>query len=516
MPLNLLRELDEPFQLPWKVLIVDDEPDVHQVSVMVLKRFKLDDRPLEFIHAYSGAEAKEKMSTTPDVALVFLDVVMETDDAGLEVARWIREDLSNHFTRIVLRTGQPGQAPEQEVITNYDINDYKEKTELSSQKLFTTVYAAIRSYRDIVKVEQSRELEENYRQGLERVIQSTAVIFQQHTLKAFSDGILQQVLSLLRMNNQSMLVSVRGLATLHENPSSDYQILAHIGEQAEQVSDEVKKYLDKAIAAKKSIIDGDVFIGYFATSSGAVSLLYLKGARKITDLESQLLTIFSYSVSLAFENLFLGQEIINTQGELIYRLGDVVESRSQEAANHVRRLSELAYQLCKLLGYSEDKANLLRQAAPMHDVGKIAIPDAVLLKPGKLTPAEWEVMKTHAEIGYNILAGSKRSILQTAATIAHQHHEKIDGTGYPLGLKGNEISIEARIIAVADVFDALTHERVYKPAWPMEDVIEQMKESRGTHLDAHIVDTLLENLDVAISINKEFSPKPMTQSNVHH
>ncbi|MCL9781254.1 DUF3369 domain-containing protein [Vibrio sp. S4M6] len=508
MPLKLLRELDEPSQLPWKVLIVDDEPDVHQVSVMVLKRFKLDDRPLEFIHAYSGAEAKEKMSTTTDIALVFLDVVMETDNAGLEVARWIREDLGNHFTRIVLRTGQPGQAPEQEVITSYDINDYKEKTELSSQKLFTTVYAAIRSYRDIVKVEQARELEENYRQGLERVIQSTAVIFQQHTLKAFSNGILQQVLSLLRMNDQSMLVSVRGLTTLAE-PHSDYQVLARIGELHDQsIDDDVKQYLEKAIAAKQSIIEDDVFVGYFSTSSGATSLLYLKGARKITELESQLLTIFSYSVSLAFENLFLGQEIIDTQGELIYRLGDVVESRSEETANHVRRLSELSYQLCKLLGYPEEKATLLRQAAPMHDVGKIAIPDSVLLKPGKLNEEEWEVMKTHAEIGYKILAGSKRSILQTAATIAHQHHEKVDGSGYPQGLKGDEISIEARIIAVADVFDALTHERVYKPAWPIEDVIKQLKESSGSHLDAHIVDTLLDNIDVALDINKKFSPRP--------
>lgn len=508
MPLKLLRELEEPSALPWKVLIVDDEPDVHQVSVMVLKRFRLDDRPLEFVHAYSGAEAKEKMSTTPDIALVFLDVVMETDNAGLEVARWIREDLGNHLTRIVLRTGQPGQAPEQEVITNYDINDYKEKTELSSQKLFTTVYAAIRSYRDIVKVEQARELEESYRQGLERVIQSTAVIFQQHTLKAFSDGILQQVLSLLRMNDQSMLVSVRGLTTLRE-PHSDYQILARIGENHDDqnIDGDVQSYLEKAIEAKNSIIENDVFVGYFSTSSGAISLLYLKGARKITELESQLLTIFSYSVSLAFENLFLGQEIIDTQGELIYRLGDVVESRSEETANHVRRLSELSYQLCKLLGYPEEKANLLRQAAPMHDVGKIAIPDSVLLKPGKLDSEEWEVMKTHAEIGYKILAGSKRSILQTAATIAHQHHEKVDGTGYPQGLKGDEISIEARIIAVADVFDALTHERVYKPAWPIEDVIEQMKESRGSHLDANIVDTLLDNIDVALDINDKFSPR---------
>ncbi|MGY3569562.1 HD domain-containing phosphohydrolase [Vibrio paucivorans] len=505
MPLKLLRELDEPSQPPWKVLIVDDDADIHQVTVLVLKRFKLDDRPLEFLHAYSGIEAKEKLSTHDDIALIFLDVVMETDDAGLEVARWTRQDLGNHKTRIVLRTGQPGQAPEQSVVTDYDINDYKEKTELTSQKLFTTVLTAIRSYRDIMQIEHARDLETNYRLGLERVIQSTSVIFQQHTLNTFSNGILQQVLSLLRMNDQSMLVSVKGLTTIQQ-PHEGYRVLAHIGQDQEGTVDPaVRDYLDQAIAKKQSIIDGDIFVGYFATSSGAVSLLYLKGARKITELESQLLTIFSYSVSLAFENISLSQEIIDTQGELIYRLGDVVESRSEEAGNHVRRMSELSYELCLLLGYSEERANLLRQAAPMHDIGKIAIPDSVLLKPGKLDAEEWEVMKTHSEIGHNILAGSKRKILQTAATIAHQHHEKVDGSGYPLGLKGDEISIEARIIAVADVFDALTHERCYKPAWPIEDVIKVLKESRGNHLDAHIVDTLLDNLDVALGINEKYA-----------
>lgn len=281
--------------------------------------------------------------------------------------------------------------------------------------------------------------------------------------------------------------------------------MAQIGDKKEELDPTTRRYLNSAIEKQASIIDGDVFVGYFSTSSGAVSLLYLKGARKITKLESQLLTLFSYSVSLAFENLSLSQEIIDTQGELIYRLGDVVESRSQEAGNHVRRMSELSYELCLLLGYSEEKANVLRQAAPMHDIGKIAIPDSVLLKPGKLNSEEWQVMKTHSAIGHNILAGSKRKILQTAATIAHQHHEKVDGSGYPQGLKGDEISIEARIIAVADVFDALTHERCYKPAWPIEDVITELKRCRGSHLDAHVVDTLLDNIDVALNINNTYT-----------
>ncbi|MCG7496215.1 DUF3369 domain-containing protein [Vibrio sp. Of7-15] len=506
MSLSLLRDLEEESLPPWKILIVDDEPDIHQVTKMVLKRFKFDNRPLEFHDAFSGEEAKEQLSNTSDFALVFLDVVMETDDAGLEVARWMRQELDNHRTRIVLRTGQPGQAPEHKVITEYDINDYREKTELDSKKLFSTVYTSLRSYRDIINVEEARQQEESYRHGLERVIQSTSEIFKQSTLTSFSSGVLQQVLSLLRMNDQSMLVRVKGIATLQDE-KNDYQILAQIGadDTEEAIDEEIQRFLERALKEKKSIIEDDIFVGYFSTKSGAISLLYLKGARKITDLECQLLNIFSSSVSMSFENLLLNKEIIDTQGELIYRLGDVVESRSQEAGNHVRRIANLGYHLCKLLGCSEERAQLIKQSSPMHDIGKIATPDAILLKPGKLDPEEWEIMKEHSEIGYNILSGSKRPILQTAAIIAHQHHEKYDGTGYPQGLKGEEISLEARIIAVVDVFDALTHARCYKPAWPIEDVITLLRDSRGTHLDPLIVDTLLNNIDLALAINEQYS-----------
>ena len=142
---------------PWKVLLVDDEPDIHDITKLTLSRFRLEGRALSFVHAYSGAEAKQVLAREEGIALVFLDVVMEREDSGLEVARWMREDLGNQFTRIVLRTGQPGQAPEERVIVNYDINDYKEKTELDRTKLFTTTFAALRAYRDIMKVEEARQ-----------------------------------------------------------------------------------------------------------------------------------------------------------------------------------------------------------------------------------------------------------------------------------------------------------------------------------------------------------------------
>eukprot|EP01136_Pigoraptor_vietnamica_P038842 Opistho-1_new@108705 len=142
---------------PWVVMIVDDDVAVHQVTQLVMADFEFSGRRLQFLDAYSGGEARELLKTRSDIALILLDVVMESEHAGLDLARYIREELDNHHVRIVLRTGQPGQAPEEHVIKTYDINDYKEKTELTKRKLITVFYAALRSYRDIMIIEQSRQ-----------------------------------------------------------------------------------------------------------------------------------------------------------------------------------------------------------------------------------------------------------------------------------------------------------------------------------------------------------------------
>jgi len=158
----------------------------------------------------------------------------------------------------------------------------------------------------------------------------------------------------------------------------------------------------------------------------------------------------------------LTQEIEDTQKEIIYTMGAIGESRSKETGNHVKRVAEYSYLLAKLYGLSEDEAKLLKEASPMHDIGKVAISDSILKKPGKLTDEEFAIMKTHSQLGYEMLKHSKRPILKAASIIAHQHHEEYNGKGYPQGLKGDEIHIYGAITAVADVFDALGSDRVYK------------------------------------------------------
>jgi response regulator RpfG family c-di-GMP phosphodiesterase len=481
---------------PWKILLVDDEPDIHDITKLTLTRFRLDGRGLTFLHAYSGLEAKEVLSREKDIALVFLDVVMEREDSGLEVARWMRQDLDNQFTRIVLRTGQPGQAPEERVIVNYDINDYKEKTELDRTKLFTTTFAALRAYRDIMKVEEARQQQMHYREGLERVIAASAHIFQQRNLKDFANGLLQQVVALLRLEH-SMLLRLRGATAI--TGEGDYEVLAQIGEET-LLTPELIDQLHAAESNRISKLEGDTYVGYFPNNSGKASLLVLKGVEEISELDAKLLEIFCSGVAIAFDNILLNQEITDTQAELILRLGDVVESRSNEAGNHVRRMAEVCHLLAQAAGLPEDETAVLKHAAPMHDIGKIATPDAVLLKPGKLDAEEWEIMKQHPAVGASILDGSQRPILKAAAVIAHQHHEKYDGTGYPQGLKGEDIHLYARIVAVADVFDALMHKRVYKDAWPVERVIDYLREVAGKHLDPRFVELLIENVDEALAI----------------
>jgi response regulator RpfG family c-di-GMP phosphodiesterase len=491
-----------PKLAPWKVLLVDDEPDIHDITKLTLSRFRLDGRSLSFVHAYSGAEAKEVLAREKDIALVFLDVVMEKEDSGLEVARWMRQDLDNQFTRIVLRTGQPGQAPEERVIVDYDINDYKEKTELDRTKLFTTTFAALRAYRDIMKVEEARRLQTTYREGLERVIEASSHIFQQRNLKDFASGLLQQVVALLRLE-QSMLVRLRGASMI--TGEQEYEVLAQIGDMdGALVEPSMLAQLDEARSNRISKVSGDTYIGYFPNSSGKSTLLILKGVEEISELDEQLLKIFCSGVAIAFDNILLTQEITDTQAELILRLGDVVESRSNEAGNHVRRMSQVCHLLAQKSGMPEEETAVLMHAAPMHDIGKIATPDAVLLKPGKLTEEEWVIMRQHPEVGLSILDGSQRPILKAAAVIAHQHHEKFDGSGYPQGLKGENIHEYARIVAVADVFDALMHKRVYKDAWPIDQVVAHLREVSGKHLDPRYVDLLIANLDDAVAINNKF------------
>lgn len=204
------------------------------------------------------------------------------------------------------------------------------------------------------------------------------------------------------------------------------------------------------------------------------------------------------------EVIELHKEIEDTQKDVIFSLGSIGEARSKETGNHVKRVAEYSKLLALKYGLSEGESELLKIASPMHDIGKIGIPDAILNKPAKFTPEEFEIMKNHALIGYNMLQGSDRKLLKISATIAYEHHEKYDGSGYPRGLQGEEIHIFGRITAIADVFDALGSDRCYKKAWDLEKILNLFKEERGRHFDPVLVDLLFENLDQFLKIRDTY------------
>lgn len=186
------------------------------------------------------------------------------------------------------------------------------------------------------------------------------------------------------------------------------------------------------------------------------------------------------------------QELRNTQIEVVYRLGRAAEYRDNETGYHIKRMSRYCALLGKALGMNEEECEILLNASSMHDIGKIGIPDGILLKPGRLDPNERLIMQSHTRIGAGILAGNSCKLLQMAETIALTHHEKWNGTGYPSGLAGNDIPLVGRITALSDVFDALTSKRPYKDAWSVEDAVAEIVRSSGIHFDSALVDLFLE------------------------
>ena len=319
----------------WKVLVVDDEKSVHIVTKIVLDTFSFDNKKIEILDAYSALEAKEILKEHSNIALILLDVVMETDEAGLDLVRYIRNEIKNSDVRIVIRTGQPGVAPEEKVIQEYDINDYKDKTELTSTKLFSTVYTSLRSYQNIKNI--------------------------------------------------------------------------------------IKLQLEK---------------------------------------------------SKNFE-------------QTLYSLVDLIEKRDSYTAGHTKRVAHYCVLIANEMGLADKEVDALYRSAMLHDVGKIVIPDTILLNPSNLNKLEYSLIQEHLEIGYELL--SSIDMYSELAEIMRCHHERYDGSGYPRGLKADEIPILSQIMMVADSFDAMTTSRIYKKKKSLDVAMLELEELSGTQYHPEIV-----------------------------
>ncbi|MCB1761152.1 MAG: DUF3369 domain-containing protein [Gammaproteobacteria bacterium] len=486
---------------PWRVLIVDDEEEVHRVTLLALKHFEFDGRGLWFLHAHSAAEAREIMLTEGDIAVVLLDVVMETDHAGLGLIGFIRSEIENHSTRIVLRTGQPGQAPEHKVIKEYDINDYKDKTELTATKLFTLLISCLRAYRDICTLNRSKK-------GLEKLILASRGISSRQELGSFVNITLHQLVTLLNLDDAEIFSCETEAFRVDRDEVLQYSFDEDIAKTQKILMSEMlaekRAVLRQVLQNRTNVYQGN-FLGIYCASKHIVLIFYARTDSPLSSLDIHLLNTFTENLVVVLENIRLNEVITESQREMIYRLGEVVETRSNETGNHVKRVAHYSEILARLAGLNEEEATLIKFASPLHDIGKIGVADAILNKQGRLTADERDLMENHTSIGYSILKGSGLILMDVGAIIARDHHENWDGSGYPKGKRREEIHIHGRITALADVFDALCSERCYKEPWPDERVKEYISEQSGSKFDPRLAQLFLDNFDRFVTIRDCFS-----------
>lgn len=294
----------------WKVLIVDDDPEIHSVTQLALSDLLVLDRHLEYLHAYSGQDACQLIEDNEDIVLVLLDVVMETDDAGLNVVKHIRETLLRQDIRIVLRTGQPGYAPEESVIKDYDINDYKTKTELTRRKLVTTVYAAIRSYQQIATVNQNRL-------GLEKIITASADLLELHTVQDYGQGVLEQ-LNRLCGNNTKGVFCARGQGIITSADDLSFYILGQVGlssvlinQKLDTLKNEQANQLISSCFHDKEHTFSQKYISLYLASGGYRAAIYLELHNELSGLDKQLIEVFLTNIAIGYENVHLFQKLSN-------------------------------------------------------------------------------------------------------------------------------------------------------------------------------------------------------------
>jgi diguanylate cyclase (GGDEF)-like protein/PAS domain S-box-containing protein len=369
----------ESLARPWTILIVDDDPEVHAATRLALLDTRFQDRPLAFVSAFSAAEARARLPTLRDVAIILLDVVMETDDAGLALVRFIREELNWQATRIILRTGQPGSAPEHDVILQYDINDYKAKTELTQTRLFTTVVVALRGYRHLINLETSRA-------GLRQVICAASSLHRTRSLDLFAEGVLLQLTAILDTQAHSILCT-------HRRHNGSVTVLTGSGRFAglstnpDNLDMEVRERLTATLALRRHVFGAEYITLYLPTPGDREVIVYIESGRPLTELDISLLELFGHNISIGYDNLKMWQQL--------------------EDANLLleRRVAE------RTLLLTESEADLRRfKSAVEHSSASILITDVH----GVITYANQAVLET-SRYGLDELLGHRASLFKSGA-----------------------------------------------------------------------------------------------------
>jgi response regulator RpfG family c-di-GMP phosphodiesterase len=474
---------------PWKVLVVDDEPDVRRLTTINLRGFDFQGRGLQLIEAGSVSEAKAVLDEHPDIAVALIDVVMETDEAGLKLVEHIRRERNNAIIRLVIRTGQPGMAPERYVIDNYDIDDYRDKTELTVQKLYTTVRLALKGYRDLQTIELNRA-------GLSRILAVTPDLYNLHRdkLEEYFQGVLMQLIGICKLGHSGMISTIDGVVLTVEG--EDIQIRAGAGELAHGVQTDTRRKQITDLCARvvrgestaEGLRDGAIVVP-LRVQREVFGFVYLETAEEISASDRELIQILANQCAAGLDNFRLHHSLEESYEQAIDMLGQVAEFKDSATGTHIIRIQEYTRRLALKLGATPDEAEVYGKASRLHDIGKVGIPDNILRKPGKFEPEERAIMQRHSEIGDTIL--KRAPSLAIARVIAKSHHERWDGNGYPEGLAGDDIPYVARLVSVVDVFDALLSVRPYKGAWQVDLALDEIRKGTGVSFDPEIAQTFI-------------------------
>lgn len=488
---------------PWKILIADDDRDVHVATHMALRGVGFRGRELTFLDAYSGAETLAVLQENPDIALVFLDVIMETEAAGLAAARQIRES-GFDLVRIIIRTGFPGQAPERQVIVDYDIHDYKEKTGLSVQKLFTSVISALRAYDDLVALE-------SHRRGLMCVLESVSW-FDFNAVQRYVAGMLSEFSSLARLETERVVMLSR--PTLE--PTATPVVVASMGnwpgpQEPVLMSDLPLPVADLAgeTLAKMQGLSGAGGRTLLVRNFGVDLVVFAAGDNAFAQADEVLLEVFLSKVCQAISNQQTFADMAEVRDAVLFGVALRAERWNTNAGVELKQLARLVSAIARRLRTTLvfpneiDDAFMsnIANAALLHDLGNDALPAGLLGKGGCFDVAECALMQSHVGAGLEALTyfsaiASHSTLLDLAGKIISCHHERFDGAGYPLGLAGDAIALPARIFAVADAYVAMISSRPHRSAMPSSIACEAIKTGAGSCYDPRIVEAFQAVVDV--------------------
>ncbi len=471
----------------WKVLVLDENISIHEKAKRVLEGLKLDDIPIIVLSAFNINEAVEIFNKNPDIAAMLMS--FEPDpDLKIKFINKIREEIKNTSVSITLHSCSK-QKRQQFDFSHKNISVYMETAKLTEEKILYLIMSGIRFHKNALSLLNHNRILKYMINSLPDTAVSNSVKEALHINFEYFEQLLKKInlkIGAISFVNGKFFKCTPDMEKYKKIPLNSF-----IKEKAIDV--EKIKFKKQAIIRLKD--------GIFATLNSNINITsYIKFNEPVNEETIKLLKLYIHELTTVIDSISLKEEMNNNLKEIIFTLGDLIETRSNETGQHVERVADYTYIISKALNLKPDLISLFKTASTLHDIGKIGIPDNILNKPGRLTKEEFEIMKQHSVIGYNILKKSKKDIFKISANVALHHHENYDGSGYPYGIKGNEIPLEARIVSLADYYDALSSDRVYRKAWEEKRILDSIKELKGIKFDPEVVDGFFNNYHKIIEI----------------